>query len=203
MSEITLTATLRTEFGKGSARRVRRAHAIPAVLYGHGRDPVHLTLPGHETFLAIKGQANPLVSIAIKGGATELALVKDIQRDPVKPVIEHLDLVLVRRGEKVSVEVPVTAVGEPVGDVIVSVELQALKIQADVTRIPGQIEVGVDGLTEGTVVRAGEVTLPEGTVLEEDPDAVVLTVSTPAAEAEEEAEAAEELEVVPAPTEEV
>ncbi len=196
MSEITLTAALRTEFGKGAARRIRRAHAIPAVLYGHGRAPVHLSLPGHETFLAIKGQANPLVSLAIEGGTTELALVKDIQRDPIRPVIEHLDLVLVRRGEKVSVEVPLVVVGEPVGSAVASLDLQSLKVQADATLIPAQLEVSVEGLGEGTVLRAADVLLPEGTTLEGDPETVVLSVATPALEEEEpEAAAAAPVEV--------
>ena len=111
MSEIKLAATARTEFGKGAARRLRRAHQIPAVLYGHGTEPVHVALPGHETMLAVKGAANALFEIQLDGKPV-LALAKDVQRDPVKNIIEHVDLLIVRRGEKVQVEVPVTVVGE-------------------------------------------------------------------------------------------
>ena len=105
MSEIKLVAQRRTAFGKGAARRVRRDHKVPAVLYGHGTDPVHITLPGHETMLALKS-ANALLAIELEGD-TQLALAKDVQRDPIKPVIEHVDLVIVREGEKVTVDVPV------------------------------------------------------------------------------------------------
>lgn len=194
MSETTLTATLRTEFGKGAARRTRRAGSIPAVLYGHGRAPIHLALPGHDTFLAIKGQANALLSLDIEG-TPELALVKDVQRDPVKAVIEHIDLVLVRKGEKVSVEVPVVVVGEPAVGTVYSLDLQSFKVQADATLIPAQIEVHIDGLTDGTVLRAGDVPLPVGTELEEDPETAVLTISVPAA-AEAEAQAEPEVGLV-------
>lgn len=184
MSETTLTAVLRTEFGKGAARRARRAGTIPAVLYGHGSQPVHLALPAHDTFLAIKGRANPLVSVTFEG-RTELALVKDVQRDAVKAVIEHLDLVLVRRGEKVSVEVPLTIIGEPTSGTTPTLDLQTIKVQADATRIPAQVEVSVEGLEDGAVLRASDLALPEGTTLEEDAETVVLTIALPTAEVEE------------------
>lgn len=179
MSDTTLTAILRTEFGKGAARRARRAGTIPAVLYGHGRAPVHLALPAHDTFMAIKGKANPLVRIQVEG-TTELALVKDVQRDPVRAVIEHIDLVLVRQGEKVSVVVPVLVVGEPEVGTVPALDLQTLKVQADATLIPAQIEVSIEGLTEGTVLRAGDIVLPIGTELEEDPETAVLTIAASA-----------------------
>lgn len=180
MSETTLTATLRTEFGKGAARRTRRAGAIPAVLYGHGRQPVHLALPAHDTFMAIKGRANALLTLSIEG-TTELALVKDIQRDAVRAIIEHIDLVLVRKGEKVSVEVPVVVIGEPAVGTAAALDLQTLKVQADATRIPAQVEVDIAGLEDGHVLRAGDIVLPEGTELEEDPEAAVLTIAAASA----------------------
>ena len=128
MSETKLVATTRTEFGKGAARRIRRAHQIPAVMYGHGTEPVHITLPGHETMLALKA-SNALLSIEIDG-KTQLALAKDVQRDAIKPVIEHVDLVIVRRGEKVTVDVPVHVVGEAAVETVVTVDAQTLQLEA-------------------------------------------------------------------------
>ena len=150
MSEVKLAATARTEFGKGAARRLRRAHQIPAVLYGHGTEPVHVALPGHETMLAVK-QANALFEIELEGKAT-LAIAKDVQRDPVKNVIEHVDLLIVRRGEKVSVEVPVTVVGESAPGTIHIVETQALSLEAEATHLPEHVEVSIEGLEAGTAL---------------------------------------------------
>lgn len=181
MSDTTLTATLRTEFGKGAARRARRAGSIPAVLYGHGTDPVHLLLPAHDTFLALKGHANALLTIQVEG-RSELALAKDVQREPVKAVIEHVDLVLVRKGERVEVEVPVHVVGEPAPGAIAAVDHQVIKITADATEIPERIDVALDGAEAGTVIRAGDLSLPRGTELHLDPEAVVVAVTLPAAE---------------------
>lgn len=190
MSEkITLTATPRTEFGKGAARRARRAQTIPAVLYGHGTAPVHLTLPGHETFLAIKGRANALITLQFENHE-ELALVKDVQRDPIKPVIDHIDLVLVRKGEKVHVEVSVHVVGESAPGTVAAQDLAVIKVIADATRIPENIEVSVEGAEAGKVFRAGDLKLPAGTELETDPEAIVIAIALPAAEA---APAAEEV----------
>ena len=190
MSESTLTAVRRTEFGKGAARRARRAGTIPAVLYGHGTDPVHLALPAHDAFLAIKGRANALLRIDFEG-RSELALVKDIQRDAVKAVIEHLDLVLVRTGEQVSVDVPVTIVGEHEPGTVPALDLQTIRLAADATHIPEHLEVDVTGQPAGTVLRAGELTLPAGTQLETDADTVVLSISLPTAQPVEEEAAAE------------
>ncbi|MBU5423356.1 50S ribosomal protein L25/general stress protein Ctc [Cellulomonas hominis] len=193
MSEVKLAATARTEFGKGAARRLRRAHQIPAVLYGHGTEPVHVALPGHETMLAVK-QANALFEIELEGKAT-LAIAKDVQRDPVKNVIEHVDLLIVRRGEKVSVEVPVTVVGESAPGTIHIVETQALALEAEATHLPEHVEVSIEGLEAGTALTAGELTLPKGAALVTDAETIVVTVTVPTVSAEDraadEAEAAE------------
>jgi len=189
VSEIKLAAEARTEFGKGAARRVRRAGKIPAVLYGHGTDPLHVTLPGHETMMALK-HSNALFSIELDGKA-QLAIAKDVQREPVRNVIEHVDLLIVKKGEKVEVEVPVHVVGEPVPGTIHLLEQLTLVVEADATRLPDAIEVSVDGLEAGSVVYAGDVTLPEGVTLVTDASADVLIVSEPKVEAAED-EAAED-----------
>jgi large subunit ribosomal protein L25 len=185
VSEIKLAATARTEFGKGAARRLRRAHQIPAVLYGHGTEPVHVALPGHETMLAVK-QANALFEIELEGKAT-LAIAKDVQRDPVKNVIEHVDLLIVRRGEKVSVEVPVTVVGESAPGTIHIVETQALALEAEATHLPEHVEVSIEGLEAGTALTAGELTLPKGAALVTDAETIVVTVTVPTVSAEDRA----------------
>ncbi|GEL47273.1 50S ribosomal protein L25 [Cellulomonas hominis] len=185
MSEVKLAATARTEFGKGAARRLRRAHQIPAVLYGHGTEPVHVALPGHETMLAVK-QANALFEIELEGKAT-LAIAKDVQRDPVKNVIEHVDLLIVRRGEKVSVEVPVTVVGESAPGTIHIVETQALALEAEATHLPEHVEVSIEGLEAGTALTAGELTLPKGAALVTDAETIVVTVTVPTVSAEDRA----------------
>lgn len=187
----TMTATLRTEFGKGAARRLRRAHQIPAVLYGHGTDPVHLAMPSHEVFLATKGAANTVLEVSFDG-TSELALVKSIQRDVVSTDIEHLDLLLVRRGEKVTVDVAVSLEGETHPGTIASLEQQTLTVLAEATSIPEQIVVSVEGLEDGAIVRVAELTLPAGTTTEVDGDTVVVVVSTPRGEDEDETEAAED-----------
>jgi large subunit ribosomal protein L25 len=176
VSETKLQAERRTEFGKGAARRIRRADKIPAVLYGHGQEPQHLTLPGHETMLAVK-HANALLALDIDGGNSTLALVKDVQRDVVKRTIEHVDLVIVRRGEKVHVEVAVHVTGEPAGDALVTVDHPTLLVEAEATHIPETVEVSVEGLEAGTHVLAHEVALPEGTTLLTDGEALVVNVT--------------------------
>ncbi|HET8971335.1 MAG TPA: 50S ribosomal protein L25/general stress protein Ctc [Candidatus Nanopelagicales bacterium] len=195
-NENVLKAAVRTEFGKGAARRTRRAGRIPAVLYGHGTAPVHLSLPDHDTFLALKGNANALLTLDF-GDKSELALVKDVQRDAVRRTIDHLDLILVRRGEKVVVDVPVVIVGESASGTIHTLDLQTLRVQAEATNLPEHVEVDIEGLEEGSIVRAGELTLPSGSVLEEDPDAVVINVTVPRLSAEDlEAEAEAEAEPI-------
>jgi large subunit ribosomal protein L25 len=186
VSEIKLVATARTEFGKGAARRLRRAHQVPAVLYGHGTEPVHVALPGHETMLAIKGAANALFEIEVDGKPV-LALAKDVQRDPVKNVIEHVDLLIVRRGEKVSVEVPVIVVGESAPGTIHIVETQTLSLEAEATHLPENIEVSIAGVAAGTSITAGEIALPTGSVLEGDAAQVIVAVTVPTVSAEDRA----------------
>ncbi|WP_168582219.1 50S ribosomal protein L25/general stress protein Ctc [Gephyromycinifex aptenodytis] len=170
-----IAATRRTEFGKGAARRIRRADNIPAVLYGSGTDPVHLTLPGHATMLAVKVQ-NALLDLDIEG-TQQLALVKDVQRDPIKPVIEHIDLVVVRRGQKVTVDIAVTVVGEAALETVVTLENSSLQVEADATKIPEGIEVCVDGVEAGTQILAGQVKLPSGVTLVSDEELLVVNVT--------------------------
>jgi large subunit ribosomal protein L25 len=177
VSEVKLVATTRTDFGKGAARRTRRAGRIPAVLYGHGSDPLHVSLPGHETFLALK-QANALFAIEIDGKTT-LAITKDVQREPVKNVIEHVDLLIVTKGEKVDVEIPVVVVGESYPGTIHIVELQTLELEAEATNLPRHVEVSIEGLVAGDLITAGAIALPAGATLITDPEAVVLTISAP------------------------
>jgi large subunit ribosomal protein L25 len=175
MSETKLVAQTRTEFGKGAARRIRRAHQIPAVMYGHGTEPVHITLPGHETMLALKA-SNALLSIEIDG-KTQLALAKDVQRDAIKPVIEHVDLVVVRRGEKVTVDVQVHTVGEAAVETVVTVENQTVELEVEATHIPENIEVSIEGLAAGTQIHASDLVLPEGAALVTDPDILVVNIT--------------------------
>ncbi len=175
MSEVKLTAESRSEFGKGAARRLRRARKIPAVLYGHGTDPVHVALPGHATMLALK-HSNTLLTLDL-GGTTTLALPKDVQRNALRGEIEHVDLIIVRRGERVTVDVPVHVVGESAPDTRVQVELNTLSIEVEATVIPTGVDVDVTGATNGTQIHAGQVSLPAGATLAADPDAIVLVVS--------------------------
>ncbi len=191
MSESKLVATARTDFGKGAARRTRRAGLIPAVLYGHGTAPVHVSLPGHQTFLALKHSSNPLFEIEIDG-TTQLALAKDVQRDPMRAeAIEHLDLLIVNRGEKVTVEVPVHVTGESAPGTIHVVELQTITLEADATNLPETVEVDVEGLVDGTQVTAGELVLPSGSTLVVGADHVVVSISEPRGSAADEAADAE------------
>jgi large subunit ribosomal protein L25 len=177
MAETKLVATARTEFGKGAARRLRRADLIPAVLYGHGSDPVHVALPGHALMLAVK-HTNALFEIELDGTKT-LALAKDVQIEPVRQIIEHVDLLIVRRGEKVTVDVPVYVIGESYPGTIHVVETQTLSLEAEATHLPNRVEVSIEGLVDGSIVRAGDITLPEGSVLLTDPEHIVVAVSQP------------------------
>jgi len=179
-----LTATPRTEFGKGAARRTRRAGLIPAVLYGHGAEPQHLALPSHDTFLAVKDHANALVTLDIEG-KEQTALVKDIQRDPVKRHIEHLDLVIVRAGEKVTVEVPVHVEGESAPGTIHQVELMTLSVTVPATRIPDAVRVDITGLEDGTIVRVADIPRPDDASIEDEAESVVVVISVPRASAED------------------
>ncbi len=196
MPEYQLNATIRTEFGKGAARRARRSGLIPAVLYGHGTTPVHLNLPDHETFLIVRGSANQVVNLKYDG-KTELALVKDVQIDPVLRVIEHLDLVIVRKGEKVTVDVALHLTGESDSGTIATLELQQLTVHAPATSIPDAITVDVEGLGDGVILRVADLTLPAGVTTDIAGDTAVVVVSTLRGEAETEEAAAE---TVPAPS---
>jgi len=187
--EVKLTAELRTEFGKGAARRIRRASKVPAVLYGHGVDPIHITLPGHETLLALR-TANALLSIEVDG-SRQLALPKQVQRDPIKHTIEHVDLLLVRRGEKVTVDVPVHVEGEAAPDTLVVVDANSLSIEAEATHIPQQIVVSIEGLEAGTQILASELVLPEGSTLVVDPDALIVNITAAPTQDQIDAELAE------------
>ncbi|WEO96963.1 50S ribosomal protein L25/general stress protein Ctc [Streptomyces sp. FXJ1.172] len=190
MSEVKISAETRTEFGKGAARRIRRDSKVPGVLYGHGSEPLHLTLPGHDLLLALR-TPNVLISLDIDGKTNELAIPKAVQRDAIKGFLEHVDLLLVKRGEKVTVEVPVHTEGElaPGGNLLEHV-LNALPVEAEATHIPESVSVSVEGLEAGASVLAKDIVLPKGTTLAVEEDAVVLQVL--AAQAEEtEGEAAE------------
>lgn len=189
MSDIKLAAEARTEFGKGAARRLRRENKIPAVLYGHGTDPVHITLPGHATMLAMR-HSNALFSIELEG-KTELAVAKDVQRTPVNSLIEHVDFLLVRRGEKIAVDVQVNVVGESAPGTIHWVEAQTLSVEAEATHLPESVEVSIEGLEVGAHVTAGQVELPNGVTLLTDPEASVVTIAEPRAEVAAEDEEAE------------
>jgi len=176
MAETRLQAESRTEFGKGAARRIRRDHKVPAVLYGHGTDPVHVTLPGHDTMMALKhGGANALLRIEVDG-TTQLALPKQVQRHPVRGELEHVDLLIVRQGEKVTVDIPVHVVGEAAADTVVAVENATLAIEAEATHIPDALEVSVEGLEAGTQILAQDLKLPSGTQLQVDPELLVVNV---------------------------
>jgi len=188
-----LVATARTAFGKGAARTIRREHNIPAVMYGHGTDPVHISLPGHQTMMALKS-ANALLTIEIDG-KNQLALAKDIQRDPIKQIIEHVDLVVVRRGEKVNVDVPVHLVGEAAIETVVSLENNTVELAVEATHIPDFVEVSIEGLQAGTRVHALDIVLPKGAELLTDPEILIVNItqaiSAEALEAELAAELAE------------
>lgn len=181
MAEIKLAAEARTEFGKGAARRIRRDNKIPAVLYGHGGDPVHVTLPGHESMLALR-QTNVLLNIDVDGKG-QLAVAKDVQRDPVRNTIEHIDLQVVRAGEKITVDIAVNIVGESAPGTIHLVEEQTLSVEAEATHLPESVEVSIEGLESGAQIHAEDVALPAGSVLLTDPKAVVVLVTEPRGEA--------------------
>ena len=177
MSENRLQAESRTEFGKGAARRIRRDHKVPAVLYGHGTDPIHVTLPGHDTMMALKhGGANALLSIEL-GGDTQLALPKQVQRDPVRGFLEHLDLLIVRRGEKVTVDVPVHVVGDAVAETVVTLENATVSLEAEATHIPEAIEVSVEGAEAGTQILARQLELPKGSSLQVDEELLIVNIT--------------------------
>jgi large subunit ribosomal protein L25 len=186
-----ITAEMRTEFGKGAARRIRRDHKIPAVVYGHGNDPVHVTLPGHDTMMALKhGGANALLELDIDG-KSQLALTKQVQVDPIRRVLEHIDFVAVRRGEKVTVDVPVHVSGEAAPETLVVTEHSTVQLEAEATAIPERIEVSVEGAAVGTQIHASDLALPEGTTLLTSPEALIVNVTQAQTAEQLEAELAE------------
>ena len=183
MSESKIAAVSRTEFGKGAARRTRRAGLVPAVLYGHGTDPVHLSLPGHELLLALR-VANAVLEISIDEGTTQLALAKQVQRDPIRSDIEHVDLVIVNKGEKVTVEVQLIVVGAVPADRMVLMDQQTIALEVEATHIPTSVEIDVTGLEIGDSIAAKDLKLPQGAVFAGDPEDLMLSVAaTPSQEA--------------------
>jgi large subunit ribosomal protein L25 len=177
MSEDLIKAEPRTEFGKGAARRIRRTDKVPAVIYGHGNDPIHVTLPGHDTMLALKhGGSNAVLNIEIEG-KIQLALTKQVQADPIKGFLEHIDFVAVRKGEKVTVDVPVHVVGEAKSDALVVTEQNVISLEAEATHIPDHIEVSIEDAEVGTQILASQLVLPAGSTLLTDPETLIVNVT--------------------------
>ncbi|MBD3758686.1 MULTISPECIES: 50S ribosomal protein L25/general stress protein Ctc [Microbacterium] len=197
-------AEVRENFGKGYARRLRAAGQIPAVIYGHGTEPVHVSLPGHQVSLLIR-RANAVLELEV-AGKQQLTLVKDVQKDPVHQIIEHIDLLVVKKGEKIQVDVPVVVLGEPFAGTIANLDNATVTLEVEATHIPETIEVDVEGLEDGTHITAADLTLPKGAALVTEPETLVVAISVPAATiaesdeieaadeaaAEEQSEAAEE-----------
>jgi large subunit ribosomal protein L25 len=207
VSEVRISAEPRTEFGKGGARRTRRAGKIPAVIYGHGTEPRHIALPARDFAFAIRSGINTLLTVELPDG-DELALPKAIQRDPIKGTFDHVDLLLVRKGEKVTVELPIILTGDPAPGGLVNQDLNTLTVEAEATHIPDSVEVSIQGLEAGSHIAAGDVVLPAGTTLVTEADALVVGVTAaPTAEAMEadlaglEAEAGIEREAPQTPSE--
>ena len=190
MPEVHISATTRTEFGKGASRRERRSGLVPAVLYGHGTETRHVSLPGHDVLLALR-TANVLIRLDGLATGSELALPKAVQRDPIKGTVEHVDLILVRRGEKVIVEVPVNIIGEVAPEGLLDQQLVQVTIEAEATHIPPGIEIDVAGMATGTSVTAGDLVLPRGSSLAMEPDLLVLHVISAPTAAQLEAELGE------------
>ncbi|GAA3878281.1 50S ribosomal protein L25/general stress protein Ctc [Streptomyces sedi] len=181
MSDVKISAEPRNEFGKGAARRIRREERVPAVVYGHGTDPVHVTLPGHDLMMALK-TSNVLITLDIEG-RQELVIPKAVQREAIRGFLVHIDLLVVKRGEKVTVEIPVVVEGElaPGGGLLEHV-LNTLPVEAEATNIPESVTVSVAGLTIGDSVLAKDVKLPAGSSLAVEPEDVVVQVLQPQAE---------------------
>ena len=187
--DLTIPAEERTEFGKGAARRLRRADRVPAVLHDHGQAPIHIALPGHQLMLALK-HSNALLTIALPG-SQRLAIPREIQRDPVRGFLEHVDLAVVRRGEKVTVSVGIHVEGEPAPDTMVFNDVNEIEIEVDPTAIPERLVISVEGLAAGTTITAGEIELPAGSVLITEPETLVLAIAAQQTAAAADAELAE------------
>ena len=188
-SEIRLSAETRSEFGKGASRRLRRAHLVPAVVYGHGEQPLHISLPGHETMLALKHR-NAVVAIDL-AGEEHLAYAKFVQRHAIKQNVEHVDFVTIRRGEKIQVDIPVLTVGTAMPDAVVTVEHQTIAVLADAFSLPEHVEVDIEGFEVGRHLLAKDLVLPEGVELITDPEAMVINSTEVRASAAEDDEATE------------
>ena len=192
MSEVRISAEPRTEFGKGGARRTRRAGLVPAVLYGHGEKPKHIALPAREFAAALRhGGTTQVFNIEVSDGTRALALAKAIQRDPIKDTFDHVDLLIVRRGEKVTIEVPVVLAGEAARNTLVMLEHDKLAVLADATRLPEHLAASVDGLDAGDRITAGDIKLPQGVELAADRELVVAVVTAAPTAAQMEGETAE------------
>jgi large subunit ribosomal protein L25 len=198
VSEVRLAVEPRTEFGKGAARRTRRAGKIPAVLYGHGSDPKHLALPAIEFARVVRehGQ-NAVLTLDIDSSKTELALTKTVTTHPIKNYIEHVDLLLVRRGEKVTVDVPVVLTGEAGPGTLVNQDLVTVQVEVEALHIPDQFEVSIEGAAAGTQIYASDVPLPRGSELVTDPEALVVAVNESPTAQDMEGEAVEAAEEAP------
>lgn len=194
---IKIQVTLREDFGKGAARQARRAGQIPAVVYGHGTDPVHILLPAQQTTLAVRNP-NALLTL-VHDGEEHLVLPKDIQRNFIKQTVDHLDLLVVRKGEKVVVDVSVHVEGEAAPNTVFNLEEATVPVLAEATNLPDNVTIVIEGRTAGEHVYGRDIQLPAGTTLELEDDYVIATISEPvtqdlgqAAEGAESAEAASE-----------
>ncbi len=191
-----VVAELRENFGKGFARRLRAEGKIPAVIYGHGTDPVHVALPGHQVGLLVR-RANAVLELQLDG-KQQLTLVKDVQKDPVRQIIEHIDLLVVKKGEKIQVDVPLLVIGEPFAGTIANLDATSVTLEVEATHIPQHVEVDVEGLEEGTHITFGDLTLPKGATLIADPETLVVAIAVPSAPSAAEDEADEAAEAAPA-----
>jgi large subunit ribosomal protein L25 len=184
-----VVADARESFGKGAARKIRAAGKIPAVVYGHGTDPQHITLPAHQVGLLIR-KANAVLDLQI-AGKSQLALVKDVQKDPVHQIIEHIDLLVVKKGEKIQVDVPISVIGESAPGTIAAQDANTVLLEVEATHIPERIELDVEGLEEGTHITAADLTLPRGASLIVDPETLIVAISVPSSTLAAEDEIAE------------
>ncbi|MCT9001308.1 50S ribosomal protein L25/general stress protein Ctc [Microbacterium memoriense] len=185
-----VVAEVRENFGKGFARRLRAAGKIPAVIYGHGTDPVHVALPGHQIALLIR-RANVVLELDVEG-KQQLTLVKDVQKDPVHQIIEHIDLLVVKKGEKVQVDIHVVVIGEPAAGTVLNLDNTTVSLEVEATHIPQSVEVNVEGLEDGARITAADLTLPKGAALITDPETLIVAVGVPSNTAADEIEAADE-----------
>lgn len=185
-----VVAEVRDSFGKGFARRLRAAGKIPAVIYGHGTDPVHVALPGHQIALLIR-RANVVLELDV-AGKQQLTLVKDVQKDPVHQIIEHIDLLVVKKGEKVQVDIPVVVTGESAPGTIVNLDNTTVSLEVEATNIPQSVEVDVEGLEDGTHITAADLKLPAGAALVTDAETLIVAISIPDTSEVDEIEAADE-----------